>query len=165
MAIELIEQRSSSSSSSSSSLSSSSSSSSSSTAVYTREANAALPSSDTDLATAFTAEDLTKVAIVDAIYVPLNGAQNDYALFMFKDSISGANVLTATWTGKSSIAPSASTAYLQIYNYDSTAWETLDSDNLTAANTDFTLTGSITSNLANYLTGGKACCRMYQRLT
>jgi len=62
---------------------------------------------------------------------------------------------------QSDYAPSESTVYLQIYNYNSTTWETIDSDNGEDADTDFELTAPI-ADLTNYKDNGIMTCRIYQ---
>ena len=51
---------------------------------------------------------------------------------------------------RSNRAPLYSPIYLQIYNKTSLTWETININNSEIANTDFYLTGTITSNLNNY---------------
>lgn len=127
---------------------------------YTRTA-VALPSNDADLATVFTTEEDYNIKLVDSIRVSQT-ASSDSAIFQFKDVIPGNNVATLTWTGQTNVAGGDSTIYLQAYNRDTTTWTTIDSDNTIAANTDFTLTGVI-SSLTNYLdSSGMISCRVYQ---
>jgi hypothetical protein len=55
-----------------------------------------------------------------------------------------------------------STIYLQIFNRDTPTWETVDSDNSSAADTDFILTANI-PDLTNYKdANGVIVCRIYQ---
>lgn len=63
---------------------------------------------------------------------------------------------------RSSLAPTTSTIYLQIYNQVTSEWETVDSDNTTGADTDFILKVDI-ADLTNYKTSSKTIsCRVYQ---
>ena len=74
-----------------------------------------------------------------------------YGVFVWKDQhTTNANVIISTCILKTSIAPSISTVYLQIYNRNSDEWETLDSNNITIADTKFTLNGTQSSNLSYY---------------
>lgn len=131
--------------------------------TYTRESKTSTPADDTDLATAFTSDDYTAVATDDGNYVSLS-SQGNYALFEFKNKVVKGTAFTVTWTGKTDREPSSSTVYLQIYNRNSTTWETIDSDNSSAANADFTLTADVTTNLTNYYdVNGWISCRVYQR--
>ena len=68
---------------------------------------------------------------------------------------------TILYKGQTTLAPSASTVYLQIYNQLTNLWETIDSNNTTSAYTDFTLTANI-EDFTNYKVGGVISCRIYQ---
>jgi hypothetical protein len=82
-------------------------------------------------------------------------------LHQFKDYVSG-NTATLEWEGQSTIAPTISEIFLQIYNRDTAAWETVDSDSATAADTDFILTADMT-DLTDYKNAsGVISCRVYQ---
>jgi hypothetical protein len=62
------------------------------------------------------------------------------------------------------LAPSLSTVYLQIYNTSSDEWETVDSDNSSNADTDFSLIASM-EDLTNYKNiSNVISCRVYQLL-
>lgn len=92
----------------------------------------------------------------------MQSTTGQYAIHQFKDFANGYNSITLNWNGQSNVAPSTSAVYLQIYNYNSSSWETLDSDNISTANTDFDLTGSI-ANLTNYKDGSSVITsRVYQ---
>lgn len=87
----------------------------------------------------------------DGVRVPIAGVSPNYLLHQYKvrenqhqDSIK------ITVDLQSTLAPTASTVYLQIYNVTTGLWETLASDNTTAANTDFELVGRITANQSDY---------------
>ncbi len=68
-----------------------------------------------------------------------------------------------TWDGQSSVAPSTSTVYLQVYNRTTGSWETKDSDSTAGADTDFELKTTITANLNNYYdANGWVAYRVYQ---
>ena len=114
----------------------------------------------------FTVQEYEDVAIDDNIYVDQD-ANNEFAVFLFKNkNDNNVDNIIPTWKGKSDIAPSDSIAKLQIYNRNSTAWEDLDNDNITAADTEFILTGSQTTNLSNYYDGSYwVACRIYQEAT
>ena len=92
-------------------------------------------------------------------------ATNEYAVFLFKKQhINNTDTFTVAWNGQTDYAPSSSTVYLQVYNRVGATWDEIDSDSTTGVNTDFDLTGSITSNLGNYYDGSFwIACRVYQR--
>ena len=117
---------------------------------YTKGDYNVLPTDDTDLETAYGAQGYFNVSLDDNVY-ETQSASNEYWIKEFKNKHSNNTTpIDVTWKGKSDLAPSSSTVYLQIYNRDSTTWETLDSDNATVANTEFTLTGSQNINLSYY---------------
>jgi len=82
----------------------------------------------------------------------------------FKDFVGTQDSTVLTCELKSTLAPTTSTVFLQIYNQNSTTWETVDSDNTTGANTDFTLTGAI-PDLTDYTNVNLVSCRVYQEAT
>ena len=89
-------------------------------------------------------------------------ATNEYAIHQFKDYVGSANTATLEWEGQTNCPPVLSTVYLQIYNRTSGLWETVDSDNSSAENTDFTLTANI-ANLTDYKDANTVIsCRVYQ---
>lgn len=132
--------------------------------IYSKQDIAALPGTDSDLSSIFASGDYTSVTSVDGNFV-VQSSVDQYALFLFKNQSNSAGyMVNITWTGQSDRAPSASPVYLQIYNRNSSSWETLASNNSAAANTNFTLTGSKTTNLSNYYDAGKViACRVYQQ--
>jgi len=120
-----------------------------------------LPSDDADLETVYSGQDVTDVAMKDDTRVD-QSATGEYAIHQFKDYVGGAGAVDLEWEGQSNVAPSSSTVYLQIYNYDTPAWENVDSDNTTGADTDFPLNGNI-PDLTNYKDGNLITCRVYQQ--
>lgn len=129
--------------------------------TYTRGDEASLPANDNNLETTYSAGEVTTISASNDTRVG-QSASGQYMIHQFKDSASGETSCTVTWEGQSTLAPSASAVVLQVYNQNTPAWENLDSDNSTNANTDFVLTGSI-PDLTNYVSGGgDLSCRVYQ---
>lgn len=117
--------------------------------VYTREANASLPTDNADLSTNYSDPEIDDVALEDSVFVEIEGS--GFVLHQFKDlHTNNVDNIKGTWIGKTSLAASDSTVYLQIYNYDTEAWETVDSDSSAGVDTPFTLTAVVTANLADY---------------
>ena len=90
------------------------------------------------------------VATEDNIYVE-QSANLEYSIFQFKNQHSndtGRPIIT--WIGRSNLAPSSSTVYLQIYNRTTSLWETLTSNNSAGADTKFTLTATVSGTLSDY---------------
>lgn len=130
---------------------------------YSREASGSLPSTDSPLTSLFTSSEYTEVALQDNVYASQT-ATGQYAIFQFRNKASSnTDQIHVTWIGKTNIAPSTATVALQIYNVNGAAWETLATDHASAANANFTLTGSQTTNLPNYYDGSTfVSCRVYQ---
>ncbi len=117
------------------------------------EAKVALPSDDTDLATAFNYQQYLDVATADDNRVE-QCSTGGFTIQQFKEQGSNnTDFINVSWEGQSGRAPSLSTVYLQVYNRVSPGWETLDFDNTTGANTDFPLSGTVNTNLSNYYDG------------
>lgn len=131
--------------------------------LYTRYDLAALPGDDTDLTTTYSDQDVIDVATEDSVYVDQDASGNFYAIHQFKNDVGSANSCILTWKGKTDTAPSSSTVHLEIYNRDTTVWDSVDTDSTTAANTDFTLTGTI-PDLTDYKdVSNLISCRVYQQ--
>ena len=128
---------------------------------YTKGDYAELPADDTDLETDYVEQDYTDVASKNDIRVDQTGTQQ-YMIHQFKDYCEDNNSCTLEWEGQSTLAPTSSTIYLQIYNRTTEEWDTVDSDNTTGADTDFTLTANV-ADLTNYKDGNTLIsCRVYQ---
>lgn len=155
-----------SSSSSSSSLSSSSSSSSLSmdSKRYSHGSYATLPTTSNDLSSMFTIAEYNQVILEEGNYVAQGAAGTNDAIFEFKndDLVGTSSQVTVTWKGKSDVSCSNSPVYLEVYNRTTTTWVSVDSDNTSPANSNFTLTGIITS-LSDYRdVNGFVACRVWQ---
>jgi len=101
------------------------------------------------------------VAVIDNIRVG-QIATSEYAIHQYKDFASLASKCTIEWYGRTNCDTSLSATYLQIYNRDTTEWETIDSDNSTAEDTNFTLTAEIL-DLTNYKdVSNVSSCRVWQ---
>jgi len=86
---------------------------------------------------------------------------SNFAIHQFKDFTGDESTCTLYADLQSDYAPLTSTVYLQIYNYDTTEWDTVDSDGAEDADTDFVLTANI-PDLTNYKSDGIMTCRIYQ---
>ena len=132
--------------------------------TYTREGKSSLPTDDTDLATVYSAGEKTNVETDNGVRVTLNTVDLAYNIHQFrKQHTNSTDDITVTVDMQAEQAPSGRTVYLQIYNFNSAAWETLDSDSATAADTDFVLTGTQSGAAANYYNGSdEVVIRVYQ---
>jgi len=127
---------------------------------YSRGDLNTLPSTDNDLETIYSETDENDVATKDDTRV-CQTATNEFMLHQYKDDVGSATTGYVEWEGQTSYPPSLSTVFLQIYNQDTPDWETIDSDNTSPVNTDFTLSAFI-NNLTNYKNGTTISCRVYQ---
>ena len=120
-----------------------------------------MPTDDADLTVNYTGQDYIDVSTHNEVRVDQTADYAKYTIHQFRN-YAGDNV-TCTMVAElqSSNAPSVSTFYLQIYDYNGAVWETIDFDNSHAADTDFELTAHL-SALANYKDNGVVTCRIYQ---
>jgi len=131
--------------------------------IYSRADLQSLPSKDNNLTNVFSPQEYLDVENLDG-RTSIQTSDGGYSTFLFKNKNTNQETISATWTGKSNIAPSSSTVYLQIYNRASTTWETLDTDSTSSVDTNFTLTGTQTTNLSNYFDDNYwISCRVYQQ--
>lgn len=130
---------------------------------YTRGAIASVAVSDANLSNVFTSTGYANVLTVDSVFEDQT-ATDQYAVMLFKNKgNSPTDAIHVSWTGKASVAPTSSTVYLQIYNRNSSTWETLDSNSVQSAAVSFTLTGTKVSSLSDYYDGSNwVSCRIYQ---
>lgn len=82
-------------------------------------------------------------------------------IHQFKNFVGDETACQLEWEGKTTFAPSSSTVYLQIYNIILTQWDTVDSDNTSNVDTDFSLLAEV-ADLTNYKQNGVISCRVYQ---
>jgi len=85
-------------------------------------------------------------------------------IHQYKDFVGAENSIRLECELKTAVAPAVSTVYLQIYNRNTTTWDTVDSNNTAPINTDFVLTGFV-ADLTNYKDGSNVIsCRVYQHI-
>lgn len=117
---------------------------------YTRQGLGSLPSNDNDLATVYDSQDFTDVETDDGTRVALDST-NLYLIHQFKKpNVNNTDPINILINLQSSVATSIAPVYLQIYNYNSTSWETLDTENTAGKNTDFDLQASVSVDVGNY---------------
>jgi hypothetical protein len=87
---------------------------------------------------------------------------DQYVIHQFKDFVGELNEVTLKWEGQTNCPPSLSTMYLQIYNYTTSTWTTIASNNISPFNTDFTLEAFM-ADLTDYKNASSVItCRVYQ---
>ena len=133
--------------------------------LFTRESASDLESDDANLTTVFSEQEYTDVGTDDDDFVDLEG-NGVYQKFLFKEyneDNNNTDNFVITWKGKTTLAPSDSSVYLQIYNRDTPSWETIDTESSANANTEFTLSGIKTTSLSDYYDEDYVVnCRVYQ---
>jgi len=117
---------------------------------------------DTDLTTAFSEQDYIDVADDDDVRVD-QATNGNFSAFMFKDKHLGEATVSVSWNGQSTLAPTISPVILQVFNRTSSLWETLASNSIAGANTDFTVVGEILTSVEDYFDAEFwVSCRVYQ---
>ena len=132
---------------------------------YSRGSEVGLPADDTELGTAYTEQNYTDVETKNNVRVAQT-SEGDYAIHQFKVYVDASAVtVDLECEVQTNYSPTLETVYLQIYNYNSTTWETVDSNNSADEDTDFILSGTIES-LTNYRSGSfVVTCRVHQKMT
>ena len=101
------------------------------------------------------------MAVEDDVWVDQDGTEK-YMIHQYKDYVGTETACTLTWIGKTTQDPSTQTVFLQIYNRDTTTWDTVDSNNISPTDENFTLTGVI-ADLTDYKDDNNVIsCRVYQ---
>jgi hypothetical protein len=132
---------------------------------YSKAAVASLPTTNSDLTYYFDPEGYADALADDnANRDDLVSTANIPVVNFFEKNSTSSQAVTASWNGQSSIAAGTAALYLQVYRFGSVnAWVTVASNTSAAANTDFTLSGSINSKLSEYYDGSAwTYWRVYQ---
>jgi len=119
---------------------------------YSRGDYGTLPLDDADLENLFTQSEYNNVELDDDNYA-IQSATNEYSVTLFKDKhTNDTDPIRVVWKGKSSLAPYTNTIRLQIYDRVTGGgqWVNVDSNSAAVADEEFTLEGTITTNLSNY---------------
>jgi Lysophospholipase L1 and related esterases len=134
---------------------------------FTRDNLVSLPSTPVELTEFYTVDDITNVSTSDDVRVnkESNAGQNEYILHQFKHYAGTHKQASVQAEVRAELAPSSSTVYLQVYKVSTSSWETIDYDDTTGSNTDFTLSANL-NDLTNYKDeDGIITFRVYQRDT
>lgn len=107
-----------------------------------------LPTNNNDLETYYTDQEVDDVAVSDDIRVAQTGSL-EHMVHQFKDFVGARTSCEIELEARSTLAPSASTVFLQIFNQSTSSWETLDQDNTSRADVDFNFVKKI-SDLTSY---------------
>jgi len=100
------------------------------------------------------------VATKDDVRVA-QSATGEFAIHQFKD-FSDSSLIDIEWEGQTNVACTFSTVYLQIYNQNTSEWDTLTSNNTADADTDFSLIATSVDTTDYLGEGNIITCRVYQ---
>lgn len=104
---------------------------------------------------------MTNITTINQIYVTQD-ATAQYTIHQYKNFVDNGISNNISWYGMSNLAPSDSTVYLQIFNTNSSSWETVASKSTGPAYIEFYLNYTITP-LTNYKDASNVVtCRVYQ---
>lgn len=132
--------------------------------LYTRGDETVLPTNNNDLETTYSDAEELQTATSDDERVGQT-ATSQYMIHQFKVFVGGETRCNVEWEGQSSVPPRLSTVYLQVYNHNTAAWVTIDSDNTSDAEVDFEMEAHI-SSLTDYKDSAQVVsCRVYQLAT
>lgn len=132
-------------------------------ADYTRQSVGALPTTDNDLSTPYSGQDLTDVSSINAVYVAQEGTTG-YVIHQFKNFVGNITFCMLQFSGKADFSPASSPVLLQIFNQQTDAWETVATQNTVGAGADFTFDEYI-ADLTDYKTPENTIsCRVWQEL-
>lgn len=118
---------------------------------YTKGDYASLPTDDTDLSIIYSLIEIENLDSTNGTTI-YQYITSNYSIHQYREVAGTSGTATSgifTWNGQSNYAPSSSVVTMQIYNFNTASWETIDTDNATAASTNFTLY-AVVSNLTNY---------------
>lgn len=121
-----------------------------------------LPTRASDELDIDTNKNVMNVAVDDGDYFIQYGSE--YLIQEYKkDWTNNTDTPTFVWKGRTTQSTLVSPFFVQIYNVSTSAWETLARETRIPADTDFTLTVSQASNVANYYdTNNIVAFRTYQ---
>jgi hypothetical protein len=129
--------------------------------MFTRDDQSSLPSNDNDLTTQYTEQEEEDVSVRDDTRVGQAGTLQ-YMIHQFKKFVGSQTYALIEAEVQSTLDPRYSTVYLQIYNRNSSTWETIDSNSTSDSDVDFELS-AVVSDLTNYKDASNVVsCRIYQ---
>ncbi len=134
---------------------------------YSKEAVSSLPLDELDLSYYFDPSGYDALDSDDGNYDEIS-ASGQYPVFNFavKNS-NNTDAMSVTWNGQSNVSALGSNIVLQVYHFGTTnAWETVAINSTADANTDFSLSASLNSNLSEYYSASYwTFWRVYQEAT
>ena len=123
-----------------------------------------LPSTGADLASRNTAVLYSNESVNDGDYAIQFGSEYIISNYQY-DWTDNTSLIQFTWSGRTTFDTRVSPIVIQIYNVNSTSWETLAIINTQPADVDFTKKVTQTTNLSNYYDSNNIVTfRVYQRV-
>jgi len=105
----------------------------------------------TNLSIIYTDQEVIDVTSDDGVRVGLTGTSPTYLLHQYKIRANNNNDSMLIHVNlQTTLSPTSSPVYLQIWNVTTSLWETIATEDSTAENVDFYLVGRITSNQNDY---------------
>ena len=121
-----------------------------------------MPAGADDLTSSYTEQNYIDVSSINDVFVGQDTSYN-YTIHQFKEYCGNSDICTLTCVCKTNYLPSISPVYLQIFNINTSSWETVDTNNTANINTSFTLSADI-FGLNNYKDENTVMtCRVYQQ--
>jgi hypothetical protein len=118
--------------------------------LFSKEARNTLPTTKANLAIIYGEIDEEDVSTDNSVRVPISGL-NTYLLHQYRIvNTNSKDTISILVNLQSTLAPTISPVYLQIWNVNSSTWETLTSNTTAAESVDFDLEYELTANVENY---------------
>lgn len=132
--------------------------------LFSKEAIATLPLTKENLAILYGEEDEDNVATDDAVRVSLTSLAGFFMIHQYRViNNNNKDDINVRVNLQSTLAPSSSPVYLQIWNVNTGLWQTLVYNNTEIADTDFDLEYLINTNVENYYdSDNEVALRVYQ---
>ena len=120
-----------------------------------------MPGDTTNLETSYSVQDYLDVDTSDATRVAQT-ATDQIAIHQFKDYVGAQSSCTLSWTGQSNQSATFSSVVLQLYNENTTTWDTIATDSTTLNGNNIVFSENI-ADLTNYKTASSTItARVYQ---
>ena len=118
---------------------------------YAKDNLATLYVATTTLTYYFDNIDFSNSASSDDVYTSSTATANTSPIFQFvQKNINNNYAISFNWEGQTTLACSTQNIKLQVYNFNTSAWENKATSTTCSANTDFSATSTVSSNVANY---------------
>ena len=117
---------------------------------YSKDSVASLSSTTTDLTYFLDSEGYDDVGTNDSDLDAITSSSSIPVFLFDRKHTNNTDEISISWNGSTTVACDTKAVYLQVYNNNSSTWETFASSTTCSANEDFTLSYNITTNPNNY---------------